>query len=153
MWPISVFILAANDIMALNCRKALCGEEDISIIGQTKNVYEAVKEVKELKPRILLLDVNLLGFNHAEFVQCICHHSPKTCIVLLTYKTTPDLQIIEALTNGALGYIEVSLLPSSLSKAIRRIDAGEGWISRKFLNVILEHLFTSPYPHQTKYTH
>lgn len=140
MWPISVFIMAANDLMAVNCRKVLHGEKGIKVVGQTRKVYEAIEVVKDLNPRILLLDVALLGFNHAEFVQHVCHSSPNTCIMLLTYKTTSESYIIDILANGALGYIEDTMLPSSLSKAIRHIDAGEGWISRKFINVILEHL-------------
>lgn len=151
MWPISVFIMAASGIIALNCRKLLHGEEDIKVVGHARKAYEAVEIVKDLKPRILLLDTTLPGFNHAEFVQRICHYSPSTCVMLLTHETTPDSYIIDILTNGALGCIENSMLPSSLSKAIRHVDAGEGWISRKFINIILEHLLEPPY--YRKYFH
>lgn len=151
MWPISVFIMAANDIMAFNCRKLLYEERDIKVVGQTRQAYKAIELVKDLKPRILLLDIALLGFNHASFVRHICHYSPNTCIVLLTRKTTPVSHIIDILIHGALGYIEDSMLPSKLPKAIRRIDAGEGWISRKLVNVILDYLLE--HSCKRKYTH
>ncbi len=153
MWPISVFIMAANDIMAFNCRKLLSKERDIKVVGQTKKAYEAIEVVKDIKPRILLLDIALIGFNHAKFVQHICHYSPNTCVVLLTHKTTPASYIIDVLIHGALGYIEDSTLPLNLSKAIRRIDAGEGWVSRKLISVILDYLLEPSCQRKEKYTH
>jgi len=60
-------------------------------------------------------------------------------VILLTYRAS-ETQILEALSHGALGYLEKRLINIFLPKAVRKVDAGEAWVSPKMVAKTIERL-------------
>ncbi len=63
---------------------------------------------------------------------------PETFVVLLTDKSIQEEQIIQALANGARGCLNHEADPFYFLKAVRVVDQGEIWVTRKMLGKIMD---------------
>src|SRR2546425_10953713 len=80
----------------------------------------------EWKPRVLLLDLTLVQANAGGLVARLLRRSPRTRIILLTHHAA-ETQILNALLEGALGYLPKPTLPPDLQKAGPPENAGGAW--------------------------
>lgn len=117
---------------------------DLSIDRRRKSranmpaIEDVVARVVRLKPRILFVSLDQSAdedFALLEALRCEC---PGTLVVLLTDKSAPDEQIIEALANGARGCLNHESDPFYFLKAARMVDRGEVWVTRKMLGKIMD---------------
>jgi len=93
----------------------------------------------EWKPRVLLLDLTLVQANAGGLVARLLRRSPRTRIILLTHHAA-ETQILNALLEGALGYLPKTAVPPYLSKAVPAVDAGEAWVPRTMVANLLTRL-------------
>ena len=63
---------------------------------------------------------------------------PETLVVLLTDKSAKEEEIMQALANGARGCLDHEAAPSYFLKAVRVVDRGEIWVTRKMLGKIMD---------------
>lgn len=84
--------------------KLLSLSEEIEIVGSYSNGEDAIAELEEVNPDVLLCDINLPGISGIEVIGRIKILLPKLqCMVLSSYDD-PDY-IFKALRAGATGYI------------------------------------------------
>jgi len=114
-------------------------EIGISVVGIARNGLEAIMAAGGLKPRILLLNLNLLKGKGDNLLRALRRKSPRTKTILLTRRASA-IQILEALSNGALGYLTEKAVNSFLPKAVRQVEAGEAWVPRKMASMIVDRL-------------
>ena len=114
-------------------------EIGISVVGIARNGLEAIMAAGGLKPRILLLNLNLLRGKGDNLLRALRRKSPRTKTILLTRRASA-IQILEALSNGALGYLTEKAVNSFLPKAVRQVEAGEAWVPRKMASMIVDRL-------------
>jgi DNA-binding NarL/FixJ family response regulator len=100
-------------------------------------IDEVVTRISELKPRILFvhLDQSAWSFTLLEALHREC---PETLVLLLTDKSVQEEQIIQALANGARGCLSHEADPFYFLKAVRVVDRGEIWVTRKMLGKIMD---------------
>jgi len=117
----------------------LSEEEEIEILGEAGNGKEAVAKTGELKPDVLLLDIDMPEMNGVEATKIIAKEYPQTKIVIVT-ALEEDEFIFQLIKNGASGYL---LKDSSLAEVLQGIKAahsGEALIQPKIVNKILRQL-------------
>jgi DNA-binding NarL/FixJ family response regulator len=114
-------------------------EIGISVVGVARNGLEAIMAAGGLKPRILLLNLNLLRGKGDNLLRALRRKSPRTKTILLTRRASA-IPILEALSNGALGYLTEKAVNSFLPKAVRQVEAGEAWVPRKMAARIVDRL-------------
>jgi len=114
-------------------------EIGISVVGIARNGLEAIMAAGGLKPRILLLNLNLLKGKGDNLLRALRRKSPRTKTILLTRRASA-IPILEALSNGALGYLTEKAVNSFLPKAVRQVEAGEAWVPRKMASMIVDRL-------------
>jgi DNA-binding NarL/FixJ family response regulator len=100
---------------------------------------DVIARIGLLKPRILFvnLDQSTGGF---ALLQALHREYPETLLVLLTDKSAEEEQIIEALANGARGCLDHEAAPSYFLKAVRMVDRGEVWVTRRMLGKIMDRI-------------
>jgi DNA-binding NarL/FixJ family response regulator len=123
-------VLVADDhaIVRIGLRSVLEYEHDIEIVGEAKNGIEAVDEAKRLQPEVLVMDLVMPRKDGVAATSEIHDLLPQTRILILTTFGTSDA-IAHALEAGASGAIMKTADDAMIVSAIRKVAAGETYIS------------------------
>ncbi|MDN5752877.1 MAG: DNA-binding response regulator [Nitrosospira sp.] len=101
-------------------------------------IEDVVARVSRLKPRILFVDLSQSADEDFTLLGALTRECPETRVILLTDKSVPDEQIIQALANGARGCLNHEADPFYFLKAVRVVDRGEAWVTRRMLSKIMD---------------
>ena len=103
-------------------------DQSLEIVGMASDGFEAVQKAIELKPDLVLLSIGLSPqLNGIEAAKRIIKAVPGVKILFATQIIDPDV-MMEALSNGAHGYISKMGAELELLSAIRAIRRGERFI-------------------------
>jgi DNA-binding NarL/FixJ family response regulator len=102
---------------------------DLQIIGEAGDGQEATRLAEELRPSLILLDINLPVLDGIKAARRIRLVSPDSKILFVSLVESPDL-VEEALATGAHGYVFKSRAASELLPAIRAVTTGRKYLSR-----------------------
>ncbi|TCL36094.1 DNA-binding NarL/FixJ family response regulator [Anaerospora hongkongensis] len=125
----SIRILIADDhaLLRQGIKNVLSLEADLEVIGEAADGEEAVRKAVELKPDIILLDINMPRGNGLEVTKRLSAAQPDVKCVVLTIHDDENY-VFEVIKAGAVGYLLKDVEPSMLIKAIRAISEGESFI-------------------------
>lgn len=140
MDPIKVLIADDHAMFREALRMRLTQESGIQVVGEATQGDEALSMAEALEPDILLLDIRMPKVDGLTVLPKIREKSPRTKVLILSAFFDDDL-IIEAMQNGAKGYLLKDATYKDLIKAICATYAGELWAERKVLTQLLESLF------------
>ena len=110
--------------------------EDISVVGIANNGQEALEMTNELKPDIVLMDVRMPQMDGVEAVCRIISQDPGIRVIMLT-TFDDDNYVLDALNNGAAGYILKDVPPEELITSIRAVHGGSMLISPSVARKVL----------------
>jgi two-component system, NarL family, nitrate/nitrite response regulator NarL len=137
----TVRILIADDhpIFRSALRALLESEPDFVVIGESSDGGEALSAAIDLKPDVLLLDLNMPRVNGLQALKEIATSGiPVRTIVLAADIEKP--QILEALLLGAKGFLTKDTATILFYKAIRTVMRGQYWVGRDSVNEIIDTL-------------
>ncbi len=102
-------------------------EPGITVVGEAANGREAIAKVGELKPDVVLMDVQMPVMNGVDATRLITAQYPATRVIILT---TFDYEeyVFEGVKAGALGYLLKDSPAPELVNTIKRVYAGERFI-------------------------
>ena len=125
-------VLLADDhpIVRQGLRHLFEREPEFRIVGEAGDGFEALRFVELLTPDILVLDLMMPGVNGLEVLRQIKKVSPITQTIVLSMQSA-DAYVIEALNNGAAGYVLKETGPSELINAAREVIQGHQFLSAK----------------------
>ena len=98
----------------------LSTEQDLVIVGQASNGINGLQMVRERRPDVAIIDVNLPGMNGQQVTRNISHEKLHTRVILLTAYDDPD-QKIHAVRSGAAAYCTKDVQPLELIETLRKI--------------------------------
>lgn len=129
-------VIADHDRKRRNaCLRLLRPEKDIRVLALARSALEALAAAG-LKPQVLLLDLSLVG---SELLPTLRRSSPRMRIILIAGRAS-KLRILDALSLGADGYLEMKSLHAFLPKAVRFVGSRRAWISRALETDIVDRL-------------
>jgi len=102
-------------------RRLLADHQQIEIMGEAGNADEAREKLKELKPDLLFLDVQMPGETGLDFLETL---EPPAPMVIFT--TAYDEFAVKAFELNALDYLLKPVDPARLEAAIQRLSARGG---------------------------
>jgi DNA-binding NarL/FixJ family response regulator len=102
---------------------------DLEVVGEAASADEALLLAPELRPDLILLDVDLPGTDGLRLLRELVPRLPETKIVMLTVSTSRR-DLLEAVQHGAIGYLTKDLDPAALQRAVRGIRQGDLPMSR-----------------------
>lgn len=122
-------ILIADDhaLLRQGIRKVLELEPDFSVVGETGDGEETLRRVKELKPDVVLLDINMPRLNGLEVARRMRQDQVDSKILILTIHDD-ESYVVEVIRAGAAGYLLKDVEPRMLVQAIRCVHSGESFI-------------------------
>ena len=135
--PITVFIADDHPVMHEGLTHLLHVHEDIRVIGVAADGRDAVRQVSQLHPNVVIADIAMPEMNGIEATRQIRERSPETQVVILSMHSTPD-HIFDALEAGAREYLLKENAASEIVSAVRAVHAGERYLCKKITDVLAE---------------
>jgi DNA-binding NarL/FixJ family response regulator len=120
-------------------RQALESAEDIEVLGEASDGNMALQLVKEFKPDIALLDIQMPGQSCIEVTRQIKALFPNVRILILT-AYDDDPYVFAVLQAGADGYLLKTLDVDDLIRAVRAVYRGESALSPEITEMVLKQL-------------
>ncbi len=121
--PISVMIVDDHPLFRAGLQRALEFETDLLIAGISGDGEEALIMAKSLKPRVILLDINLPRMNGLQVARQLHLQDNPPAVVILTAHHD-DEQVIYAFSMGASAYCTKDVHPEHLVNTIRGVAQG-----------------------------
>ncbi len=108
----------------------LSRQPDMEIVGEADGGWEAIRQAEQLRPDLILMDINMAEGDGLEATRRIKERLPQLKILMLTASDDDDL-LFEAVRAGAQGYLIKHMSPESFVEEIRRHLQGESTISEE----------------------
>ncbi len=122
--PIRVLLVDDHSLFRSGIRSLLQRHAEFLVVGEAADGVEGIKRAQQLKPDVVLLDLNMPGMSGVETLQLMQQDCPDAAIIMLTVsEQAQDLAL--AMRSGARGYLIKNIETDYLLRAIRRAAAGE----------------------------
>ena len=130
-------ILIGDDhaIVRHGLRQILALILELELVGEAKNGWEVIEQVRTCAPNLLLLDMNMPGPSGVELIKRVREEAPK--LPILVFSMYGESQIAgRAIKAGAAGYLTKDSEQETLIAAIRKVAGGGHYIEP----AVAEHL-------------
>ena len=125
---IGVLLVDDHKLIRTGIKLILDQTADIRVLGEASSGEEAVERARALKPQIILMDVSMPGIGGLEATRKLAMSLPDARVIVVSAQTAEPfpMKLMEA---GASGYITKDSAEDEIVTAIRRVHAGERYIS------------------------
>ena len=125
----NIKVLLADDhrVVRQGVRALLEAETDMEIVGEVERGLAVAPAVERLHPDILVLDLIMPDMNGLEVARVVHERHPEVRIVVLSMHSH-EAYVLQALRNGAYGYVLKDATPENLVTAIRRTLNGHSYL-------------------------
>jgi DNA-binding NarL/FixJ family response regulator len=106
----------------------IASQPDMQVVGEAGDGLEAVVKAKELKPDLILMDIQMPGLDGLEATRQISQNLPDASIIILTVREEPE-KLFTAIKNGARGYLLKSMRSKEMIRLLRGVVEGEAPIA------------------------
>jgi DNA-binding NarL/FixJ family response regulator len=138
MDKIRVLIADDQTLMRDGLKTILELEDGLEVVGTAADGSEACALCDTLSPDVLLMDIRMPVMNGVEATKLIKEKHPKTTILILT-TFDDDEYIVEALNNGAAGYLLKDIEANALIKAIIDVYSGSFILPSHIATKLVKH--------------
>ena len=112
---------------------------DVEIVAEAATAEDALRIAPEVRPDVMLVDVDLPGVDGIRMVRELAPRLPGTRIVMLTVSSN-ERDVMEAMRSGAAGYLTKDLAPAALLQAVRGAPNGELAMDRRMAARLIHRL-------------
>ncbi|MDR3302452.1 MAG: response regulator transcription factor [Spirochaetaceae bacterium] len=137
---IRVVIVDSQDDFRDNIKNILSSQKDFDVIGVGSDGYDALNLVAELKPDVVLLDIELPMLNGMKICPSLKIRSPNTAIIIVT-TASDDATILRWISNGLSGFLLRISVFDEISMAVRRVHKNGFYMSCEIILRVIR-LFT-----------
>ena len=131
----TIRVVVADDqaLVRSGLRTILEAQGDIQVVGEAGDGDEAVRLCDSLKPNVALLDIRMPRMDGLDAARRI-----KFTRTLMLTTFSVDEYVVEALRNGASGFLLKDATPEDLVNAVRSVAAGDAALSPSVARKVLE---------------
>ena len=143
MKPIRILLAEDQTLMRQGLKTILELESGFQVAGEAEDGKAAVKLALQLRPDIILMDVQMPQLNGVEATAAICRSWPEARVIILTTFDRDDY-VFQGVRAGAVGYLLKDLPAPKLIETIRRVHDGEVFIQPEIASRTLRAALHSP---------
>jgi DNA-binding NarL/FixJ family response regulator len=124
----TVMLADDHQVVLEGLKALLANEPDLKVIGEANDGLSVLPLVERLQPEVLVLDLMMPGLNGLEVTRQLHQKCPNTRVIVLSMHAN-EAYVVEALRNGASGYVLKQAQGKVLVEAIRAVLAGKRYLS------------------------
>lgn len=141
----SVLIVDDHPVVRQGLAQLINQEKDLEVRGHADDAYQAMQAIKEIQPDMVIVDISLKGTSGIDLVKDMKIQYPNLPILILSMHDE-SLYAERALRAGAKGYIMKHEATERVITAIRRVLAGEIYVSDTMAAKMVSKLATGAAP-------
>jgi two-component system, NarL family, response regulator NreC len=134
---VRIVIAEDHTILREGLRSLLSSNANFEVVGEAGDGREAIRQVKKLKPDLILSDLSMPKMNGMEAIKEIKRESPATKILVLTVHRAEEY-ILATFRAGADGYLLKDSTHSELLMAVKKVLSGTHFISPEISEKVIE---------------
>jgi two-component system nitrate/nitrite response regulator NarL len=115
--------------------QGLLERHNIDVVGSLGDGHEGIRLAQELKPDIILLDMRMPSLSGLEVLKQLQQNNFDAPIAMLT-TSNDERDLVEALRNGAKGYLLKDMDPDDVVAALREIVKGETVVAPNLTQIL-----------------
>jgi len=122
--PIRLLIVDDHTLFREGLLAIFLAVNDIEVVGEAASGEDAVEKAEQLKPHVILMDIQLGDMNGIEASARILERMPNTRIIMLTMMEDSE-SLFAAMMAGARGYVLKGADKSEVLRTIRAVASGD----------------------------
>lgn len=135
MNKISVVVVEDHQLVREMWSQLFAARKDIEVVGKSGAFEEAIDLIKEKRPDIVLLDINLPGASGLDAVPLIRKFAPGSRIIAVSMHSQPAYAK-KMLQLGAKGYVTKNSSHEEMFMAIDTVMGGKTYVCLEIKNII-----------------
>jgi DNA-binding NarL/FixJ family response regulator len=141
MEPIRILIVEDQTLMRQGLKTILDLEPGFQVVGQAANGESGIHLALELRPDLILMDIQMPGMNGIEAIAAICAAWPEARIIILT-TFGRDEYVFQGVRAGAVGFLLKDAPADHLIQTIRHVHAGQVFIQPEIASRLLREMIS-----------
>ena len=133
---ISVVLVDDHAVVRTGLAQLLSGAPDIDVVGQAADGAEAIEVVRETRPDVVVMDLQMPGMDGVDATRIIVGEGLGSEVVVLT-SYSDSARIVAALDAGAVGYLLKDADPEDVLDGVRAVSRGESPIHPRVARQLL----------------
>ena len=123
-------VLLADDHSIVRAGLCRLVEEsgDMTVVAEAADGKAAILQARQAAPDVAVIDISMPGFDGLEVTARLLDEAPELPVIILTMYEE-EQYVVRAIEAGAMGYITKKSAPEQLVKAIRKVLAGQRYLS------------------------
>jgi DNA-binding NarL/FixJ family response regulator len=125
---IKVLLADDHSIVRAGLRRIVEESGDMEVIAEAADGRQALTLVEQTAPDVAVVDISMPGLDGLEVISRLQEQNPQLPILVLTMHEEGQY-VVRAIQAGAMGYITKQAAPEQLVKAIRKVYAGNRYLT------------------------
>jgi DNA-binding NarL/FixJ family response regulator len=125
---VSVYLVDDQTILRAAFASLLGADDRFEVVGDSGDAREALAEIEELRPHVVLLDITMPGLSGLDIIEPLRKTRPRTRILVLSAHEGETF-VEQALKLGADGYLSKDSEPAEIALAIHAVVRGDSYLS------------------------
>ena len=122
---------------------SLLEDTEFEVVGEASSGREALDVVRQVRPRLVLLDIRMAGGDGLDALRVLKDECPEVSVIMLTTYDNPTY-MARAVAGGAAGYVLKGVPADELLSAMRAIAGGEMLLNARDLSRALRGVSSDP---------
>lgn len=135
--PIRCILVDDHTLFREGLRRVLESEADLQVVGEASDATQALEQVRQLRPDVVLMDIGMPGMSSFEAARQIDKDCPGTRLIFLTMHEDEEY-LLQCLDVGAFGYILKDAPAPKLISAVRGVYQGRKYLSPQVLGKLVD---------------
>ncbi len=134
---IRVFLADDHAVVRDGMTALMEAEQDIQVVGTACNGQQAVQQIKQSQPDIVVMDIAMPKLNGIDATRQISKFCPAVKVIMLSMHDSSE-HIYQALKAGAKGYLLKESAGKEVVDAVREVRSGHRYLSKRIQKVVIE---------------
>jgi DNA-binding NarL/FixJ family response regulator len=131
-----IIIAEDHNILRAGLKALLTSNPQFDVIGEADNGRDAIRRVIELKPDLVIMDLNMPGMNGMDAIREIKERDAEIKTLVLTVHNEEEY-VLASLKAGANGYVLKDATQNELMTAAERVLNGKTYLSAEITEKVV----------------